>query len=166
MRYIRNYGAGLLVMALMAGTCLAEDTSAPKFYKLDFVVKEVEGAKVVNARTYSVTASDEKPGSCSIRTGTKVPYSTGKDYTYLDVGVNIDCQGVKETPAGLSLRVNAEISSVASESTMTPERPYVRQAKWGSFVIVPLKKPTVIFFSDDLTGKHQTQLELTATPIL
>jgi hypothetical protein len=32
-------------------------------------------------------------------------------------------------------------------------------------VIVPLKKPTVIFSSDDLTTKHQMQLELTATPI-
>ena len=167
MRYIPNYAAGLLVTVMMAGACLAEDaTPPPKFYKLDFVVKEVEGTKVVNARTYSVTASDEKPGTCSIRTGTKVPYSTGKDYTYLDVGVNIDCRNLRETPAGLSAWVNAEVSSVATESTMTPERPFVRQVKWGSFVVVPLKKPTVIFYSDDLTDKHQTQLELTATPIM
>ncbi len=166
MRNIRNYGAGLLAMAVMAGACLAADTAPPKFYKLDFVVKEVEGTKVVNARTYSVTASDEKPGRYSIRTGAKVPFSNGKDYTYLDVGVNIDCRGLEETQAGFSSWVDAEISSVVPESTVTPERPFVRQIKWSSFVVVPLKKPTVIFFSDDLTGKHQTQLELTATPII
>jgi len=41
----------------------------------------------------------------------------------------------------------------------------VRQNKWGSIVLVALRKPTVIFSSDDLTSKHQVQLELTATPI-
>jgi hypothetical protein len=32
-------------------------------------------------------------------------------------------------------------------------------------VIVPVKKPTVIFVSDDMSSKRQMQLELTATPI-
>jgi hypothetical protein len=32
-------------------------------------------------------------------------------------------------------------------------------------VIVPLKKPTVVFSSDDVASKRQMQLELTATPI-
>jgi hypothetical protein len=30
---------------------------------------------------------------------------------------------------------------------------------------VPIRKPTVIFSSDDTTTKHQMQVELTATPI-
>ena len=40
-----------------------------------------------------------------------------------------------------------------------------RQTKWGANVLAPLGKPTVIFSSDDLTTKGQTQLEVTATPI-
>jgi hypothetical protein len=43
--------------------------------------------------------------------------------------------------------------------------PTIRQNRWVSTVAVPLKKPTVIFSSDDLTSKRQMQLELTATPI-
>jgi hypothetical protein len=52
--------------------------------------------------------------------------------------------------------------------TLTPvmRQPVVRQNQWQAGVIVPLKKPTVVFSSDDLTTKRQMQVELTATPIL
>ncbi len=65
----------------------------------------------------------------------------------------------------------ADISSIPSEPAVpatasAPTQPTVRQNKWDSTVIVPLKKPTVLFSSDDLTSKRQMQLELTATPIM
>jgi len=165
MRRIGRFGTGLLLAALMTGACLAEDAVPPKFYKLNFVVKEVDGAKVVNTRSYSTMVSTQKGGqACSIRTGAQVPYITGKEYRDLFVGVNIDCRALTEEANGLSLWVDADISSVA-ESTTNTERPFVRQNKWGSTVLVPLKKPTLIFSSDDVTSKHQMQLELTATPI-
>jgi hypothetical protein len=157
---------GLLTVALLAGTCVAEDAVPPKFYKLDFVVKEVDGTKVLNARTYSTEVSTGQPPG-QIRTGSKVPVATGSSsFTYIDVGVSIDCRSVKEASGDLSLRVDADVSSVAQESP-TPGGlpPVVRQNKWASDVTVPLKKPTVVFSSDDLTTKHQMQLELTATPI-
>jgi hypothetical protein len=168
MRYRRGCGAGLLMMVLLAGACLAEDPVQPKFYKLDFVVKEVEGTKTLNSRSYSAVVSAEKDQSpCSIRTGSKVPMSNGSGgYGIYELGVSIDCRSAKETPGGLALRVDADISSLPQESaTPTGFPPTVRQNKWGSNVVVPLKKPTVIFSSDDLTSKHQMQLELTATPI-
>jgi len=167
MRNVRNCGAALLLMALMAGACLADQPAPPaKFYKLDFVVKEVESGKVVNTRTYStMVSSHDTSRACSIRTGGRIPYNTGKEYMYLDVGVNIDCLHVNEAQNGLSLWIDADISSVVQESTTNTDRPFLRQNKWGSTVLVPLKKPTVVFSSDDLNGKHQTQLELTATPI-
>ena len=155
--------AGRLTLALIAGTCLAQEAAPPKFYKLDFVVKEVEGTKVINARTYSGVISTEH--SCSIRTGSKVPYSTGNQYTFLDVGVSIDCRSVKETPGGLTMNVDADISSVLESTTPTNLPPTVRQNKWASYVVVPIKKPTVLFSSDDLTTRHQMQVEVTATPI-
>jgi len=99
MRYIRS--CGLLMLALITGACLAEDTAAPaKFYKLDFVVKEVEGTKVLNTRSYSFLTSTPITSGCQIRTGNKVPVAGGG---YLDVGVSIDCYEVKETQMGLSL---------------------------------------------------------------
>ncbi len=173
MRHLRSCTMRLLTLALVAGACLAEDAAPTKFYKLDFVVKEVEGAKLLNARTYSVVVSTKSAApfaSVVIRTGSKVPVPTQSaapsTYNYLDVGVNIDCHEVREMQNGLSLQVEAEISSVLQESAApyaTP--PTVRQNKWSSTVIVPLKKPTMVFSSDDATSKHQMQLELTATPI-
>ncbi len=163
---LRNGSVCILALAIVAGTCFGQNAGPAKFYKLDFVVKEVEGAKVLNARTYSVVVSTERGAeSCSTRTGSKVPYSTGRENTYLDVGVGIDCRSVKEAPGGLNLRVDADVSSAVQESTTTANLPFVRQNKWASNVIVPLKKTTVIFSSDDLTSKHQMQVELTATPI-
>ena len=167
----RMWSVGLLTIALLAGTCFAADAVPPKFYKLDFVVKEVDGGKVLNARTYSavvateVTSTEQHP--CSIRTESRVPYSTGMNsYTSADVGVNIDCQHVTDVAGELTLRVDADIKSMAQESA-TPATlpPIIRQNKWSSNIIVPLKKPTVIFSSEDLTNKRQMQLELTATPI-
>ena len=173
MRTIRGWSAAVLALAFVAGACFAQEAQSAKFYKLDFVVKEVEGAKVLNTRAYSVTASTERSdaGRCSIRTESKVPYTTGPaaiggqpQFTYLDVGVGIDCHSVTVESGQLSLHVDANVSSVVQDAP-TPGPPVVRQNKWSSGVIVPLKKPTVIFSSDDLTTKRQMQLELTATPI-
>lgn len=167
----RNWSVRFLALALAAGICFAQDAVPPKFYKLDFVVREVEGTKVLNARTYSITISTESKAPCAIRTQSKVPYMTGpaavgvkQEFSYLEVGVNIDCRSVTIEPGQLSLHVEADVSSLLAEAP-TPGPPVVRQNRWSSAVFVPLKKPTVIFSSDDLTTKRQMQLELTATPI-
>jgi hypothetical protein len=64
----------LLPLTMTPGSGFAQSQEATKtvepqkFYKLEFVVKEVEGGKVLNARTYTTT---------QIRAGSKVPYQTG-----------------------------------------------------------------------------------------
>jgi hypothetical protein len=156
----------VIALAMAAGTCLAQNPEELKFYKLEFVLKEVEGAKVINSRSYSMQVSNEAKGPNSIRTGTRVPVSTSStSVQILDVGVSIDCRFVKELQHSLTLFVTADISSVPAEASATPTVPAVRQNKWSSTVLVPIKKPTVIFTADDTTTKRQMQLELTATPI-
>jgi hypothetical protein len=157
---------------LTAGICAAQSEGAkpapeqPKYFHLDFVVKELEGGKVVNARHYSTTTDTEDRVS-TIRSGNKVPVQTassGPDsgqFTYIDVGVNIDCRAAKEIQGDLALNVSAEIST----ATTAQKQPLIRQTKWSSNVILPLGKPTVIFSSDDVASKGQMQLELTATPV-
>src|SRR5215471_13251745 len=116
--------AAALVAA--AGTCFGQ-TADWKFYKLDFVVREVEGAKVLNSRAFSTLVQADTPGmnsqSGSIRAGSKVP-SGG---SYLDIGVNIDVQRLKEVQSGdVALSVSADLSGTAAEGGM-PERPVIRQ---------------------------------------
>jgi hypothetical protein len=156
----------IIMTGIMTGTCLAQSgREEPKYYHLDFVVKELESGKVINARAYSMTISTGDTGGFSIRTGNKVPVSTGSgNSTYVEVGVNIDCRAAKEIQDQLALNVAAEISSAATDPPSS-SLPLIRQTKWSSNVIVPIRKPTTIFSSDDPTTKRQTQLELTAIPI-
>ncbi len=113
----------------------------------------------------TVAAQNNEPPS-SIRTGSKVPVRSGTSipqYQYVDVGVNIDSRNAREIQDQLALTVSADVSSYVAEADASA--PLVRQTKWNSTVIVPFKKPTVIFSSDDPTSKRQMQLELTATRI-
>lgn len=161
----------LLFVAVLAGQAFAQGEGAkpaeqPKYFHLDFVVKELDNGKVTNSRAYAMTiATNDRPSS--IRTGNKVPIPTGtgpaSSFTYIDVGVNIDCDSAKLIGDDLALRVNAEVSTFASESPAGSPA-LIRQTKWGSTVIVPLRKPTTIFSADDPSSKRQTHLELTATP--
>src|SRR5580658_9484874 len=101
-------GIVFLSSMIMAGTCLAQSGhEEPKYYHLDFAVKELESGKVINARAYSMTISTGDTGGSSIRAGNKVPASTGGSgpgsATYLDVGVNIDCRAAKEVQDQLAL---------------------------------------------------------------
>jgi hypothetical protein len=175
MRKIANCFIALVAVTLQAGTCLAQNSEQTKFYKLEFVVKEVEAGKVLNARAYSITASNLEPPSmaaCTIRTGSKVPTpitssgAGGMNFTFLDVGVSIDCYSIRDSQTGLTLTVSADISSILQETATPANPPVIRQNKWAAHVIVPFKKPTVLFSSDDATTKRQMQLELTVTPIL
>jgi hypothetical protein len=161
----------LLFAAIFSGQAFAQGESAksaeqPKYFHLDFVVKELESGKVTNSRAYAMTIATDNFRS-SIRTGNKVPISTGtgptSSFTYIDVGVNIDCGSAKMIGDELALSVNAEVSTFASEPP-SGSPALIRQTKWGSSAIVPLRKPTIIFSADDPSSKRQTQLELTATP--
>ncbi|MDQ2949502.1 MAG: hypothetical protein M3Y27_26785 [Acidobacteriota bacterium] len=157
----------LVACGFLAATCFAQNPDGPKFYKLDFTVKDMEGARSMSSRTYSMVAATDGPNS-SIRAGSKVPIPSSpgstQPFSFIELGVNIDCRAIKEVQNELSLNVTADVSSSGQEAT-PPAYPIIRQNKWSSSVIVPLRKPTLIFSSDDVTTKRQIQLELTATPI-
>ena len=107
-----------VALALMAGIGFAESAEQPKFYKLDFVVKEIEGGRVVTSRAYSMLVATDSTGS--LRAGSKVPIRTSADgspASFIDVGTNFDCKAIKELPQhDLSLFLIAEISSYGARS--------------------------------------------------
>lgn len=164
-----RFAASLLAATLIAGACFAQAENprppeGPKAYQLDFVVKEVEEGKVVNSRNYSMLISAASGGG-SIRSGDRVSVmtkgGTQPEYSYVDVGVNIDCRNVQETQGKLTLVVTADVSSAASDAT----RPLIRTARWSANVVVPLRKSTALFSSDDTSSKRRMTLDLTATPV-
>lgn len=167
---------GVLVTVITVSPCLAQiattepakpasTTAKRQFYRLDFVLKEVEGTRVVNSRAYVMIVSNEQRLG-SIRTGTRIPANNN----YVDVGVSIDCHVAEELGNQLSMNIVADISSLADNADKLSDKlssglPVIRNNKWSSFVILPLRHPTTLFSSDDLASTRKMQLELTATPI-
>lgn len=162
----------LLTLAIFGAAVFGQNSPAPageqpKYYNLEFQVKELEGSKVVNARSYYMMISSES-NPAGLRTGGRIAYATGhgEQVNFMEVGVNIDCRKAQERGGELMLMVNADISTVLPPAEAIPNAPpLIRQNRWVSNVVVPLRKPTVIFSSDDSMGKRKMQLELTATPI-
>jgi len=150
---------------LVAGLCLAQTPETKpnetKFYKLDFAVKELEAGKVVNSRTYSTSVATN--GKASVRTQDRVQVSGGKpgEWSYIDVGVNIDCNLMLAGPNTVSMHVTADVSGFVN-----PEHDRnIVQNRWSSDVVTQLRKATTLFSSDGASSKRQTQLEVTVTPI-
>lgn len=160
--------AHALIALFLAAPMLAQES--PKFYRLDFVLKELDESRVLSQKTFSTFMSPDAKGA-SIRSGTRVPYQSGEGHTnYADVGVNIDCQRIQEVNGQLVVQVSAEITSVPAVGSTpgesaVPGMPLVRQNRWNSSAVVAIAKATTLFSSDDLNTKRKLQLELTATPI-
>ena len=148
------------------------DAVPKKFYQLNFMVQELESERVINSRQYSmILRGGEELGS--IRSGQRVPYSSksgaNTEWQQISVGVNIDCRKLEELDGQVSLRIVADISSVIEihgEAAPPPSVPIIRNNRWESTVLIPVKKPTVLFSSDDPASKRKMQLQLTVTPIL
>lgn len=156
---------------LLAAAALAQNDSSkpsppPEFFRLDFSLKELEAGKLINTRNYQTMAVTGN-NVASIRSGGRVPVNTGTDkaYTYLEIGVNIDVRRVTRVNDELNLDVTAEISGSVEPNDHPALPPVIRQTRWNSVVVVPMRKATVLFTSDDPSSKRQLQLEMTATPV-
>jgi hypothetical protein len=159
-----------VVLLLPVALCQADEPQPRKFYKLNFVIKELDGNTVINSRNYSATTVVDGP-KCSIRNSSKVPvqysppskradnipYATTQ-FQNVDVSIGIDVVGVREAGGGLSMDINVSSNSISDESIQSG-LPVTRLTAWSSTVLIPISKPTTVFSSDDLTTKHKMQLE-------
>ena len=167
----------------------AETAAAPEppahYYHLEYVLQEVEAdGKPSNTRTYSTIVCTGGKGTFSaIRTGLRVPIVTGAfhgpntpvdskleyQFQYIDVGVNIDTQDIREIGHQLGIQLKAEVSSLAESAPTSvsglPNDPVIRQNMWQGSVLIPIGKPAVAFSSDALDSKGGMQLLVTATLI-
>jgi hypothetical protein len=161
------------LLLLAAGIAYAQNPQTKldaEYFRLDFSLKEMEGSRAVNTRNYQMMVRTDENGLSSIRAGGRLPLPVGQDkgYTYIDVGVNIDVRRVNHVKDELSLEVISEVSGAVEPVPPQPASsgpPVVRQTRWNSIVLIPIRKPTTIFSSDDPTSKRQLQLEVTATPL-
>jgi hypothetical protein len=153
-----------LVLGLVLGCiCYAQPPEAKPgeraFFKVDFVVKEIESGKQISARTYSSMMA--VGGKSAIRTGDKVQVPTNQpgQFSFSDVSIQIDSWLQRAEPTKVELRVIGTANGYPSPDGAST---YYR---WESEAIVPIRKPTIIFLSDAVSTKRQAQLEVTVTPV-
>jgi hypothetical protein len=140
-------------------------SNAPRhFYRLSYVLKESDEGKIVNQRSFVMSASTEGTSWRSLRAGSRLPLAgaSPKDVSYIEIGVNIDTR-VQDAGDGLAMDVTTDISSAGSENNGGAP-PVIRQVKVRSEALVPVGKPTMLFSADDPAGRHRFELEVTATP--
>ena len=167
----------VVLIAIAAAICVsAQDKPAEKpqaerplsYYKLEFVLKELQDGKTINTRNYMMTVEDHDRGT--LKTGARVPVNNvapATGFQYLDIGVNIDCRVVGHDDFA-SLNTTVEVSSFAlpeQASGTSGMPPVVRQAKASMDAVVPVNKPTVIGVIDDVNSTKRYEIAVTATKL-
>jgi hypothetical protein len=153
-----------------------EPAATNNFFKLAFVLYEVEDGKRTNQRDYMMIGrTDNQPSS--IRVSTKVPITTqekagDKAYTYIDVGLRINCSMKEQEDRRLQFHCDIEISSF-----MRPEQianatgnaglaaPFLRTTRTESWALLTPGKPSILNTVDDINSAKRMQIEVTATKL-
>ncbi|HUA97421.1 MAG TPA: hypothetical protein VMA34_03790 [Terracidiphilus sp.] len=163
-------------------TATRSDAAKPPahFYRLNFVLEELDlDGKPVNSRSFSTTVSTAGSRYGSVVVGTKIPLVTGSEtskngrpddvldeFQYVDTGVKINTNDVREDGDRLTFSLHAEVSSAAAPVVLLGvSEPVLRQNVWSGDVLIPVGKPTIVFKSDSLDSKGSMELTVTATPV-
>jgi hypothetical protein len=181
----------LLLMFLAVGTLTAqqetaktnqepaERSSVPKrlaapTYKLVFSIFELQEGKKVNQRDYSILVEADDRSGNKLKIGNKVPIETGNSqgnsqFTYTDVGFDLECSLAETVSNKLSLRVDLQVSNFANpEQNANPRiagQPVFRAMSQRVRAVVTAGKPQIITSTDDVNSNKRIQVEVTATKV-
>ncbi|SRR6266700_32292 len=144
-------------------------------YKMTFAVYELENGKRTNERDYSMVVQAEERNDrrgSKIKIGTRVPISTGNgaQFSYTDVGFDLECYLVEMTNGKLAARIDLNVSSLAApEPTTTPGtaggQPLFRTLTQHLDTVLSPGKPLVVASTDDVNSNKRIQVEVTAAKL-
>ena len=177
-----------LFLTLTLGLALAaqatpEPASAasPASYRIEYVIREYEGAKLINARHYEfdLSAPAKYSSVCSVRADdiVPVPVASGADtpkattqYAYPELGIDLDCQLHPPTPQGLPITTSVNITSAApapapAGAQTAPTRPLTRNLRTRVDSLVRPNHPTGVASLDDVATNHRFEIVVTAVPL-
>lgn len=184
----RSAPIGLRALALLAalGFAVAAQQaqpappapSGPPAYRLEYVIREYDGAKLLNQRRYQllIAAPDHGMARANIRVGKRVPVSTGPNqFVYENAGVDLQCELRGPAVPG-ELRVSTTVtltslvapassaSSAAPSPASSPSAPVLRNASTSADSLVTPNKPAMVASIDDVSTPHRYEIWLTAVP--
>ena len=158
----------------------AQDTRGAAIYKVEFDIHEGSGTAAKIRRYTLVTAGSQK---ATLKVGSRVPVATGSfqpgtggtginplvntQFTYLDVGVDIECI-VADINGKLTIHGTIDSSSIVEHEAAhgAPQpNPTVGQTKLVLDTSVEPGKPTTVAAIDDPVTGRQLQVQATVTRV-
>ncbi len=121
-------------------------------YRLTYTITEIDGGKRVGTQHFAVIVLGG--GRTALKQGDRVPVATGTyapntsgtqtQFTYLDVGLNIDAS-LDDAIDGVRLRTKVEQSSIAEQTSgVGPSDPIVRQTYIEGTSVLTAGKPLML----------------------
>jgi hypothetical protein len=171
---------GILAIGLaLTGNATAQELKpAEPTCRLTYTMTDTDGGKKIGVQHFSLTISPSSPRG-TLKLGSKVPVLTGSynpggatgaagtqtQFTYLDVGLNMDAT-ITPVSNGYLIVSKVEQSSVA-EPTSTPQpsgqlrdEPVVRQSVLSNTAVLTVGKPVVLGSLDTPGSTRHMEIEV------
>lgn len=162
--------APLLLISLVPLAAQEAKDAGPPTYKVEFDFRDAAAPPGQAARHYTLLIQANH--KAVLKAGSRIPVVTasaggGTEYTYIDVGVNIECT-VGDGNGKAVMHGNLDLSSASQPQTganAANQNPIVGQTRLELETSVALGKPTVIASIDDPATMHKLQVEATVTRV-
>ena len=170
-------GVALALTAASACAQPATTNEAPKSskpYRVTYTFTEMDGSKTVSVQHYAVIVVEG--GRTTLKNGSKVPVATGSynvqgsaqtQFTYLDVGINLDTTLLEEVDGMWRLKSKVEQSSVAEQRNTIAgvEEPVIRESVMEMSTSITLGKPQVLGTLDFVGTTHRLEIAVVMEPV-
>ena len=149
----------------------AQDVRENPTYKVDFTIRDSGDAGGKTGRKYSLLVNHGV--KTTFRVGNRVPVTTGgtsgstlvnTQFTYIDVGMNIDCV-VNESGSKFAIHGDLDISTAVmpDKSPSAVQNPTISQIRLNMDTTVAAGKPTVVASFDDPVTARKFDIDVSVT---
>jgi hypothetical protein len=147
-----------------------------QLYKVEINFHDGTDTGAATDRRYSFLAMESR--KAVFKVGSKSPAVTGSivpqtgnalastEYTYLDVGVNIECF-IQAAGSKAAMHGSLDLSNITGDAQLVSgvRNPIIRQTKLDFDTILESGKPTVLATIDDPLTARKLQVEVTVTKV-
>jgi type II secretory pathway component GspD/PulD (secretin) len=177
-------GAMSVALALTAAQGSGQTASAPvpahnaNVYRVTYTLTETDAGKRVGVQHYSVVVAEG--ARTVLKNGSKIPVATGSygpsgqgstegvqtQFTYLDIGINIDTTLSPPVDGMWTLKAKVEQSSVAEDKLISGvNEPIVRQSVLEASTTLTPGKPQMLGTLDFSGSTRHLEIEVMMEPV-
>jgi hypothetical protein len=157
----------ILVAAILAPLAAAQAGHNGALYKADFTIRDTGDAGAKAGRKYSMVLIERIKGVFKV--GNRIPMATGTgsgntQFTYVDVGVNIDCV-MEEREGKVAMHADLDLSTAVTQEKNPTGNPTISQIRVNIDTTLVPGKPMVVASFDDPVTSRKFEVETMVTKL-